>query len=641
MQMQERRRCEIAIAALVTMSITMTASCGTDEDASSRVESGVAPSPTSCTSWTQLGGSPRHAGKQCAELQGMRVVTRFQIDDNPEQLVEDLGFLSEHEGHPVVDGDWVYVPIKAGYVDLFRPSTQRYGVLALKWTPSVRAKNRKLVPAWEALDVGQWSPIDVIGETDDEETTNPYAYTNAYMQMYQPILVGGSIYVPATTGGVVRLNRFTGAVLASIAPFAGGEFDDPVFTHGTNVLTASDAGEIYYTVTAFPTSANISERPRGSWLVEVHPDDSVSLTDWDAIARPPFVKGEGDLCAYQFGTAGTPPPSGPTSEPPMFRCGRQRPVFNTAIAINDEGTLIMATGHNNAVAEGKILGVSPVTKEPIWSADLLGHLRYGCGVRVPVGPAGSRCDVLTANGTTNLGADPRFNGAMRIVGYMSIMDNQIVIAPDFSLIWGSYDSGFTFGGGFDARGALLRFADGGAFLAKNESFGWEVTPALQLSANGRFTIAQDDQHFSEFDLAVARLSADFTPEVRGKIPLDFDLPAIDFLDAQVGVDDVGNIYSLSSQGLYCKFSPAGAAVDCVELLDASGARYSIETLSQYSVHVGGDMYVIHGGHMYVIEGTGGPGRPLPVDLTSQARLIEGRQARATRAAEMPLPQPPQ
>jgi hypothetical protein len=627
--------------------VLFVAACSSEvSDAEQALNGGPTPRPfpvEDCTTWTQVGGTARHAAKQCGELQGMQVAAQFQVDTNPAQLNADLGFLSEHEGHAVVSGDWVYVPIKAGYVDLFTPSTQRYGVLAAQWVPSVQAPNRQLIARWKVIDVGKWSPIDVIGETDDPDTTNPYAYTNAYMQMFQPIIVGNSLYMPASTGGIVRLNRLTGALMATISPFAGGLFDDPVFTHGTNVLTATSQGTIYYTVTAFPTDANISSRPRGSWLVEVKADNSFRMIDWDRIAAPPFAKAEDGLCAYQFGTAGTPLPTGPDSQAPLFKCGRQRPVFNAAIALTSSGLLLMGTAPNNAVTEGKILAVDPTTLSTVWSADMLGELRYGCGVRLPIGtnPNG-RCFILTAGGTTNIGADPRFNGDIRMSGYGSIMDTQIVIAPDGSFTYGGYDSGFTFGGGFDARSALKRFNGHGAFLSKNESFGWEVSPAVQVAKGGvEFTFAQDDQHYSDFDLAVARFSPSFAAEVRGTIPLDFELPAIDFLNAQVAVDNNSNIYGLSAQGLYCKFNAVGTAVDCLELLDADGARYSIETLSQYSVHVGTDIYIIHGGFLYVIESTGGPNKPLVSSFATSARLAAGREAKVSRAADFAHPLPPQ
>lgn len=101
--------------------------------------------------------------------------------------------------------------------------------------------------------------------------------------------------------------------------------------------------------------------------------------------------------------------------------------------------------------------------------------------------------------------DPSFNGPIRFRG-PDLMDSAPSIAPNGARSICGYDGGFSFGGGYDARGACVAFGANGSYKAKNEEFGWEVTDTAWAHAGG-FSYLQDRQFYSDLVLGLGQYGA--------------------------------------------------------------------------------------------------------------------------------------
>jgi hypothetical protein len=587
-----------------------------------------------CSQWGQNFGTADHGGKACPELHGMQVLKT--ITQDPDADAEGVGFLSVHESSPLVSGDWVIVPGKTGFTGKLNRSRERWNIVAYRWTPSVSAPDAELVPVWK-LETN-WQPVDSI-------VRSLGFVTNGYVAQFGPALANGSVYFPSAAGTITRVDLETGGNPVTINPFKGKENDGDVRSIVTNALSVGHDGSIYYGVVAWPTakSPTAGDPTRGEWLVNVRPDNGVRVVPWARIASASVgVPQEYDLCEWPFGTNRTQPPTGPDSRPPQFSCGKQRPAMNAPFAIDSAGDLTVFSYSNNAQGAAFLIKVNAVTLTPVWAADTRGHLTYGCGVRIPVEDS-ILCQILTANGTTNLGVDSEFNSPVRFSGE-DLMDSAPTIAPNGDTAIGSYDGGFSFGGGYDARGGAVVFDRNGRFASKNEDFFWEVTASV-LRHGSTFSYLQDRQLYSlaldgdESALGVAQYSSAFDLETLGGIPLNLDPVAIDWLDAHVVFGAGGDHYGVNGSGIFVKFSADGTPVDSVDLLDENGDVLSMETLSNYSARdSAGRIYASYAGRVFVIASSGGPDRPPTADrLRPSAALIAGKQAKMARAAEAATP----
>jgi hypothetical protein len=576
------------------------------------------PTPVSFCDSTQAFGTPSHTGRACPELTGLRVV------QDPDAGAENdaSGFLQIHESPPLTWGDWVVIPSKRGFTSVDDRTTEVYSVQAFHWSPSATAPNATLVSAWSADT--DWSSIDAVAGSLG-------SYTNGYVQQFAPAIANLSVYVPARAGTLRRVDILTGAELATIDPLAGTVFsgDDHVLVK--SAVSTDDRGNLYYTVVALPSDSNRAEQPRASWLVHVRPNNTTRVAEWSTIATSALgVPQTHDLCEYPFGIDGNPPfqPSGPNDRAPKFGCGTQRPALNSPVAIAPNGHLWAHSYSNNAPGIVFLIEIDQTTLTPIRAADTRNHLLHGCGVRLPIlqlpdGTFFGRCAAITANGTTNLGFDPTYNGPVRFQGG-DIMDSAPAVAPNGDVTLGGYDDGFSFGGEFDARGALVTFHSDGSFAGKNERFGWEVTPSVVTRSDGSFSYLQDENLYSDLDLAVAQDAPDHSPQTRGQIAVDFDSVAIDWLDAHIPFGPGGDHYAVNGQGVLVKFDAAGAVAESVDLLDADGNVLSMETLSGYYARDRhGRIYASYAGNVYVIDG----GAPV-----TSARRLRAELTPATRAA---------
>lgn len=597
--------------------------------------------------WPQAFGAADHGGRPCAEQRGLSVVAQFILDPDADQESSDNGFLQIHYGSPLTSGDFFVRPVKRGYAGNGiaadgsvgpRPA-ETWGIAVGRWSTGVLDPGAQAETLWTADTA--WLPIDsVIGSFG--------SYTNGYVQEFGLAIANGSVYALGARGTLERRALKTGALQSIVDPLLGTPFAGDARTLAVSPPSVDAGGSLYYAITSFPATGGRGAQPRGSWLAIVRPDDTSRLIPWAQIASSAVgVPQATDLCAYAFGTLGTPGPTGPDSQPPQFGCGTQRPAFNVPPTITPAGEIVVLSAANNQIGAEFVVVIDPSTMRPTAAYDTRGHMLTGCGVRLDVATFPG-CAEITAGGTTHLGFDPSFNAPTSFTG-SDIMNDAVVAVPSGDLLVTGYDGGFSFGGDYDARGGGLAFRRslGGAIFV-NGDFGWEVTPGVLSHAlvDGlpSFTYVQDRNLYSLGVLGTAEYGPDESLRDHAEPPIDPSATAIDFLDNQVGFDAQGDRYGIDGSGHFYKFSAAGALLESVTLLaaDGTGPR-SIETESNHIARDRlGRFYVVYGGQLYVIAGGQvGPAGP-PTGLTPDAsrRLAAQRQAKARAAANAPRAIPP-
>lgn len=582
--------------------------------------------------YPQVFGTAQHTGRACPEVSGLSVVGVITQDPDADAENAASGFLQIHESPPLTSGDWLIVPSKRGFTSIEDRTTEHWHVQAFRWVPSASAPNATLSPMWDAET--DWRPVDAV--------VRSIGYiTNGYVQQFAPAIANGSVYVPAAHGQLIRLALSTGAVKSIIDPLAGTIFDGDDRTIVNNAVSFDSFGNVYYTIVSHPLgNPAVGTQPRGSWLVQVRPDDESRLVDWRTIASAAVgIPAPRDLCEYPFGTSGTPPAAGPNSKPPLFGCGAQRPAINAPIAIAPDGQLVAFSYANNAQGAAFLVEIDPITMTPVRAADTRGHLLHGCGVRLSLA-AFPQCAAITAGGTVNVGNDPDFNGPVRFRG-LDLMDSAPAIAPNGDWAIGSYDGGFSFGGGYDSRGAGLVFHGDATFATKNEEFWWEVTPSvLQASDGVAFSYLQDRQLYSKLELTVAQYTPSMSIETLATVARDFNANAIDFLDAHIVFGPSGDHYAVNGDGHLYKFDGSGRLVDRVTLTNADGSVRSMETLSGYYARDRvGRIYASYAGRVYVIASSGLVGTAVSA-VAPSSELAAGFVLKRARVATTVLPEPP-
>jgi hypothetical protein len=624
-------------------------SCSSLEPVQPSAEAVIA-APSPCD-WPQVFGGPGHAGHACPSLSGMRVIQKLVQDGDTSAIVEQDGFVQIHLPPVVVLGDWVIIPTITGFTDVFHRETERYHVTARKWSPSVQSRDATLPvePNW-TYDT-DWQPVDA--------AVSPFFVTNGYVQQFAVAISGDSVFVPRAHGQMVRLALTTGKVLQAINPFAGTPLDGDARVTVTDAPSVGYDGAVHYGAVAWPTDLDpfVGEDPRGSYLVRVRLDGSVTAVDWSpdnaiSIGGGPIasaavgIASAADLCEYRFGTRGTPLPTGPDSTPPLFGCGVQRPAMNAPFAFTPAGNPVVFSYANNARAAAYLIELNRDTLQPVRSANLRKvHLRYGCGVRLTDFDAFPNCVALTSGGTTNLGVDPDFNHDIHLRTPADIMDNAPVVSPDGSQWWvGSYDGGFSFEGpgGYDARGSLVGFrsSDGG-FHASNERYGWEMTPSAIPTAAGNtgWRWVMDEQQFSAGILQVAVNDQDMKPISSGG--LTGGVEPQEFVDAHITFGASGDHYGITADGKFYKFNGNSQVVEILDLTRLDGTPIDEDTESVYvAVDQAGHRYVPLGGLIHVIGGGGVLHIPPLLSPAPTARSILGRAAKAAAAARVQDPGPP-
>lgn len=541
----------------------------------------------------QIFGNAQHTGTSCAPLERMEIVATITQDPSAYQQALDYGFLAVHYGSALSAADgWVYVPGKSGYTDLFTPATQTWSVSGHRW------QGAKLRPRWEYAS--QWQPFDVL---------RPVSGTTAgYEALFQPALSGDSLYVPERYGRVARLDRSTGVVFEVIDPLAGTPFSGDSAAMLNSALTVDGAGNVYFTVVAWDPSGSTSASPRESWLVRVSPSGVVDRVPWTQVTNHPAVKQGTDLCYYVFQFASPVPPRpwppSPSSQPPQFACGKQRPPVNAAPAVTRDGLVVVQTTANNATTYAYLVAYDFAAGAPVWAASTRDQIADGCGVKIPENDP-SNSDPFACRHGANPGVDPQTN--QLVAGRMSsLVESAPVIAPDGTVYVSTYSGGYD-----NNQGHLHRFSSTGQFLNLID-YGWETTPVVRRVGSGPsdFELVMDYNAFSpttgdgtgdDVDASVVRLTPDLQVISQARVPLQPDAWANDFLDGQAAVDSQGNVYALNATGDVYKIAPNG------DVLSRASLGVTVEALAT-EMSWGSDglgrpvLYVGFAGTVYAIGG---------------------------------------
>jgi hypothetical protein len=184
-----------------------------------------------CASWTQWAHDSAHGGSTCVSGNSPgKVIASFTIDPfvSEENPPPGDGLLVHYQA-PLVVGDDVYVMSKSS--------------LRMQWT----------VPS-------DWKPIP-----SDLTRTEP---------MFQPVISGGLLYVPAGQGMLLKIDRQSGAVLGHV----GLTSDPDLYVSGP--LVADAAGNIYYNAIKLDHGAPATHDAKG-WLVRVSPSDAWMSVSYD------------------------------------------------------------------------------------------------------------------------------------------------------------------------------------------------------------------------------------------------------------------------------------------------------------------------------------------------------------------------
>ncbi|HEY8132008.1 MAG TPA: hypothetical protein VII12_08960 [Thermoanaerobaculia bacterium] len=409
--------------------------------------------------WPQFGRDAAHTGNTNVPGQPFRTVLA-QVTMDPFVEMERKLFgadLLVHYAAPIIDGDDVYVEVKAGTFTPFNWSTQRWGIQAYRWQES------KLVLRWTTMS--DWKPV-------------PFAGGGAgptFEPVFQPVLANGFVYMPWTAGQLARVNRDTGAIVDF--PFASPSPDSSTFVSGP--LVTDEAGNVYYNVIALSTSSSPwNTEIRAAAVRRVSPHGDLTTASYSNIVLgAPAANAQ---CLGTFADAELPWPPSPNAVPSSVTCGSQRPGLNVAPAVAPDGTIYtISRAHFNS--RWSYLVALNADMTPKWTASLRDRLNDGCGILLPPNgtPGGCRPGAFT-------GVDPADNttGAGRVNDDSS---SSPLIAPDGSIFYGAYTR-YNY-----SQGHLMHFNARGDYLGAYP-FGWDVTPAI-IPYDDSYSIVTKENHY--------------------------------------------------------------------------------------------------------------------------------------------------
>ena len=401
------------------------------------------------TAWPQFGHDPAHTGATDVAAQPLQSMLASVVMDPfvDAELAYYQTDLYVHYASPIVDGDDVFVEVKRG---TFTGdwSTESFGVEALRW------QRNRLVPRWTTMS--DWKPVPYTGNGGP-----------GFEPLFQPVLANGFVYVPGENGGVIRLDRDSGAVVDRIA-----QADSSTYVSGP--LVADSAGNVLYNVIAFAAAANPwTVDTRDAWLERITPSGATSAYHYsraDATAQ----------CLGVFSDAQLPWPPSPNAVPPTITCGSQRPGVNVAPAIANDGTIYTVSRAHFDSRYGDLIALN-ADLTPKWSVSLRDRFNDGCNVLLPPNGSPGGC-----RGGARTGVDPEDNtaGAGRVNDDSS---SSPMIAPDGSIFYGAY-SRYNYD-----QGHLMHFSPSGDYLG-SYPFGWDETPGVYAHED-TYSIITKENHY--------------------------------------------------------------------------------------------------------------------------------------------------
>ncbi len=533
--------------------------------------------------WAQWGQNERHQGNVRTTGQDVVSVLADKVYDPFTAAEEDStgGDLLVHYQVPLLEANDVYMEFKTGTFTTNNTwNTQIWNQRKLRW------EGGNLVEKWNFQT--DWKPVprrtvEIIWEP-----------------VYHAVLANGFVYDPGLGGTIFKLDKQTGAVVTRINPF--DTVDPNVFVAGP--LSADPDGNIYYNV--WKMDRAVAPAPSrafllDSWLVKVSKTNVVSkvrYTDLMAPANPPtscvtsferqFVPALGTIVNGE-----SPPwPPSPSSTPPSFACGQQRPGLNIAPAIAADGTIYTGSRAANNSRYAYLVAVNPdLTLK--WAASLRDRgINDGCGVLIPRATAANPVQKGKCSFDAPTGVDPATNDqpAGRIIDSGTASPT---ILPDGSVLFGAYTRYNI------ARGHLFKFSSAGQFQASFD-FGWDDTLAVVPRPGGDFSIVMKDNHYDE--------EAGFYCNPFGGFPNSLTvcdstgIPAGPFYITQVNQNLVAEWKFLSTETRKCSRNPDGSITCIDDGTQPNGFEWCINAPAidgQGNVYVeseDGFVYVLDQGH---------------------------------------------
>ena len=411
--------------------------------------------------WPQFGRDAAHTGNTNVPGQPFREVLAAVTMDPFVEIERELfgDDLLVHYASPIIDGDDVFVEVKAGTYTQNNWSTQTWGVQAYRWQGS------RLVLRWTTMST--WKPVPFSGG----------GVGPTFEPVFQPVLANGFLYMPSLGGTLARADPQSGAIL----DYPGSGPPTPDFTaYVSGPLVADAAGNVYFNVIKFtgngsPWTSDVVD----AYLERIAPDRSVTRARYKNVVNgaPPATA----QCLGSFYDAELPWPPSPNALPASVTCGSQRPGINVAPAVAPDGTIYtVSRAHFNS--RWAYLTALNSDMTPKWSATLRDRFNDGCGVLLPPNgtPGGCRAGAFT-------GVDPSDNtiGAGRVNDDSS---SSPLIALDGSIFYGAYTR-YNY-----SQGHLMHFSSHGDYLGAYP-FGWDVTPAIAPHGNS-YSIITKENHYN-------------------------------------------------------------------------------------------------------------------------------------------------
>jgi outer membrane protein assembly factor BamB len=555
-------------------------------------------SPNLTADWLQWGGNARHTGQ--AAVVGQPLTARLaDVVYDPfvaEEVRDGGGDLFVHYQTPLIDGNDVFLEFKSGTYSSNDWATQVWGVRKLSWSEG------RLVTRWEARS--DWKPEPRGGVF--------------FEPVFHAALRADALFMPAASGGVLEIDRASGAVIRRIAPF-----QDAPNAYVAGPLVVDPSGNVYYDAIQLNASDPYFSDVIDSWLVRIAASGPVSTASFRTlIQNAPTAS---DPCLTTFSGTDLPWPPSREAVPPSAPCGSQRAGINIAPAVGVDGTIYTVTrAHLNGRYSYLVAINSDLT--PKWSVSLRDRLFDGCNVLLP--PNGS-------DGGCRAGAMTGVDPADNTFGAGQVLDDSSscpVVAPDGSILYGAFTS-YNY-----EQGHLMQFSPSGQFLHAYQ-FGWDITPAI-YEHDGTFSIVTKENHYpvgsycfscsgrrnddNPVGYFITQLDSQLRPQWQfkstntescttdneGNVGCRPDQPGgFEWCVNGPAVDAGGVVYANSEDGNVYAIRQGGVVVESIFLQLALGAAYT-----PVSIGSDGKIYTQNAGHLFVV----GSPTSLPVPARRRA-----------------------
>jgi hypothetical protein len=537
-----------ARGSLLLAALLCAASCGSDDGGDGGSDA------LASIDWGQWARDSVHSGQSPVAGQPLaRLLVDRVFDPFADDVAASTGAVLIHYQVPLLAGPDVYMTFKAGTL-----AAPAWTVKGMRFEGDALQDRFTFASDWRPVPGLSWEPV------------------------FHPALAGNALYVPASSGGVFRVDRATGAQLARIDPFPGA---GDTFVVGP--LTVAPDGSILYNALAIDPAGPFVREARGAWIVRITADDRFQAVSYAGLV--PGAPASDAPCELQFDNAQLPWPPSAAAQPGTAPCGAQRPGVNVAPAVAADGSVVSVTRAHLNSRYGFVVALNR-DLTPRWAASLRGRLSDGCGsALLPANGAPGGCRT-----GARPGVDPATNAppAGRVLDTSSASP---VIAPDGSILYGAYTR-YNY-----ARGHLFRFDANGGFLGSFD-YGWDVTPAIYSRAGTYSLVVKNNDYDAGSYCQDARFCppkpdgpyrlTQLTPEL---VPEWHSDPVPDeWCVNGPAVDRDGTVYAPAEDGYFYAIRQGGAVRDRILLAQAIGAAYTPVAIDR-----DGRLFTLNYGRLFV------------------------------------------